>query len=161
MLCSLNYFWIVILEPSLNKTFIHRWNWEVTGCNSWRLGSLVLAMLHSPHASPNTYPTPFEWHTDMILCHICHLISPSFPSGHITTSQERYTLHMSFTQKLFSHTTLRTWISITVVFIKFQVWVQDSNGNTTVKICDDSGEDPHCCRFEGSYLHRSSNVVSL
>nr|CAB3455250.1 unnamed protein product [Digitaria exilis] len=27
-----------------------------------------------------------------------------------------------------------------------QVWVQDSKGNTTVQICDNSGEDPHCCR---------------
>nr|CAB3458891.1 unnamed protein product [Digitaria exilis] len=27
-----------------------------------------------------------------------------------------------------------------------KVWVQDSKGNTTVQICDNSGEDPHCCR---------------
>jgi hypothetical protein len=31
--------------------------------------------------------------------------------------------------------------------VKFQVWVQDSDGNTTERICDDSGEDPDCCRF--------------
>jgi hypothetical protein len=65
---------------------------EVTVCNSWLSGSLVLAMLHSPHALPNMYPTQFEWHTDMISCHICHLISPFFPGWHTTTSQERYTM---------------------------------------------------------------------
>ncbi|CAL5084599.1 unnamed protein product [Urochloa decumbens] len=27
-----------------------------------------------------------------------------------------------------------------------EVWVHDSEGNTTEKICDDSGEDPDCCR---------------
>ncbi|CAD6216750.1 unnamed protein product [Miscanthus lutarioriparius] len=27
-----------------------------------------------------------------------------------------------------------------------EVWVQDSDGNITEKICDDSGEDPDCCR---------------
>ncbi|CAD6222681.1 unnamed protein product [Miscanthus lutarioriparius] len=27
-----------------------------------------------------------------------------------------------------------------------EVWVQDSDGNITERICDDSGEDPDCCR---------------
>ncbi|RLN34642.1 lipase-like [Panicum miliaceum] len=27
-----------------------------------------------------------------------------------------------------------------------EVWVHDSEGNTTEQICDDSGEDPKCCR---------------
>ncbi|KAJ1292319.1 hypothetical protein BS78_02G383500 [Paspalum vaginatum] len=27
-----------------------------------------------------------------------------------------------------------------------EVWVQDSDGNITEQICDDSGEDPDCCR---------------
>jgi hypothetical protein len=47
------------------------------------------------------------------------------------------------------------------MFMKFQVWVHDSEGNTTEQICDNSGEDPKCCRFDGSYLPGSSNVVSL
>ena len=161
MLRSLKSFWILILELSLSKTFLHRWNLEVTVCNSWHSGSLVLAMLHLPHIFPNMCPTQLEWHTNMISCHICRLISPFFPSWHTTISQERYTLHVNFTKLLFVflHTTLCT--CITFMFMKFQVWVHDSKGNTTEQICDNSGEDPKCCRFDGSYLPGTSNVVSL
>jgi hypothetical protein len=45
------------------------------------------------------------------------------------------------------------------MLLEFQVWVQDSEGNTTEQICDDSGEDSDCCRFNSSYLPNCRNIV--
>jgi hypothetical protein len=38
-----------------------------------------------------------------------------------------------------------------ICLFEFQVWVNDSEGDITEQICDDSGEDPNCCRFRGSF----------
>ena len=49
-----------------------------------------------------------------------------------------------------------------ICLFEFQVWVNDSEGDITEQICDDSGEDPNCCRFSGSFSQpNNSNLVFL
>jgi hypothetical protein len=43
---------------------------------------------------------------------------------------------------------------------KLQVWEHTVDGNTTFQVCDDSGEDPDCCRWEPVQLSGSFNMVN-
>lgn len=54
---------------------------------------------------------------------------------------------------------IHPWITIQCA-LKFQVWEHDVDGNTTFRVCDGSGEDPDCCRWEPIHLSGSINLVN-